>query len=688
MKRHIQQAIISILLFPIILTALTDPTLLIDKSTKELAASLAIKELSKAIAFPGEDWIYTELITNSQNHIDPVESEKRVEILFRDKTAELYKCDTAKILNRLADENDISEIFSPTFLDGVTNAPSGKITGIIQTQYNPLYRKARKLACQDQAKQIAAKVHPTENEVDTISQKDLSELLTKKIVEAQTIPVFKENHSFISDSIVKPIMEDAYNQRNLQRTWVRTLPASGYAPSSIASNLTLKLNLEIEQKRKNTPLNSVTYAIFPSVQNEVIPQVSNSRAIDIIDKIERDTPISLNLNNLAASITASPHLHKRLADSETIFSKGLEEAIVTNTIRKLQEIAPVPEHPELLSLASSHLTIAYKITERKKRIKAELETALVALRDAYAKLQFKKYFPLLDNKAYLPEDDLVDKMVEKNPSHPLNEWRQEDLLSVFSSVEVENIVLEETSRLLDNALTETFQPGIKSRETQHKIITELYPSVLEWFKKGARKSPLPEIILEYTSLVTTRWKAERKEQLLPSLSETNHYLELFQSSKKKIELLSKTIMESPEPPKPEPQPKEEQKPEEPTPPIPPQELIEKEMAVRVTFNREHEEIKVNLIVDGETLGSYTCPYAPNSYKRRAGEFTTKPAQALGDLLKIATKSNRLSVKILLDVRDPFVYYSAVSDISWLIKGTIESFGEYITKYELTENRSK
>jgi hypothetical protein len=41
---------------------------------------------------------------------------------------------------------------------------------------------------------------------------------------------------------------------------------------------------------------------------------------------------------------------------------------------------------------------------------------------------------------------------------------------------------------------------------------------------------------------------------------------------------------------------------------------------------------------------------------------------------------------MLDVQDPLVYYSAVSDVSWILKTAIEALGEYITKYEVSENR--
>lgn len=659
---------------------------ILDKSSATLAATLALNKLSNTIAqAPADDnSLYTEMMAAPASYTDPTKAEELLKTIFAKGISDSFASDATQMLIRLADGKDATELFGADFIIGATNAPQELVDTFVAKHYKTTFQKARKRACKEQATRIAAKVSPTEEEIDNLPKDELSKLMATRVAQAQSEPVFQENMKYIGDAIVKPMLEDAYNQRDFQRAFSRTCAVNGIAQSTIATNILLRLTANIKAKKDAAKTGEVIYGIFPSVIAVTIPECAENRAKEILSQALADTKLPLDINALAKEISVNPKSHRTIEDSRKAFQQGLSTKLIAAATEKTLSLAQPNEKGETQAFAKNYFSSAEITKGLNTRITKELDTTLKPLRNAFAEIQFKESFPTLEAKEWYPDENLIDHVAESNDfRRVLKKWRKLDALEEFAKTEAQNPLLEETSQKLDKTIVESFEPGTAALISQHKSVKDLFAEIKGGIAKEGATPKLNKIVDLYTKRVSDKWEEEREKLLPKELIEKKLYKDLFPSTKRLIELMAKTIMESMAEPTPE---EEKPKPPEDTPQPPPEELKEIEMKCRLIFTRAHEEIEIEVLIDDKRTARHTCPYAPTSYRKNVASFTDKVARSVSDIVEEATKKNRVALTIILDVQDPLIYYSAVSDISWILKQTIELLGEYITKYEVSENR--
>lgn len=660
---------------------------ILDRSSATLAATLALGKLSQTIAqAPADDnLLYSKMTSSPADYTDPIKAEELLKPIFAKEISDGFANDAVQMLTRLADGKDTAELFGAEFITGATNAPQELIENLVSKNYRATFQKARRRACKEQAARLAAKVSPTEIEVDTLSKERLTDLMATRVAQTQNEPVFQENIKYIGDAIVKPMLEEAYNQRGTQKALARTCSVSGIAPSTIATNILKHLSATIQAKKESAKEGETVYNIFPSVKAEAVPQAAEEKTIKMLDQRLAETAVPLDINALAKEISSNPQKHHTLNDSRKAFQQGLSAKMTEIALQTILSQTQPNEKSEVQAFGKSHFESGEVSKKLNQRIAKELDITLAPLRNAFAELQFKENFPTLNDKRWYPDQPLVDHVVESNDFRKiLKKWHKIDGLKEFANVGQNKPLLEETIKLLDIAIVNSFEPGAAALHSQHTIVKDLLNEVKVQFQKENSKPDLNRIIELYTKSVIRKWDESKDKTLPKEILEARIYDNLFPSTQRLIALMAKTILDSLN----EPIPEEEEKPKPPenTPQPPPEELKEIEMNCRLVFSRAHEEIEIEVFIDGKKTARHTCPYAPTSYRKKMSDFTGKAAHSVSEIVQEATKNNRVALKIMLDVQDPLVYYSAVSDVSWILKTAIESLGEYITKYEVSENR--
>ena len=122
------------------------------------------------------------------------------------------------------------------------------------------------------------------------------------------------------------------------------------------------------------------------------------------------------------------------------------------------------------------------------------------------------------------------------------------------------------------------------------------------------------------------------------------------------------------------QEQQQQEPQEQTPPETPPEVIEMLCAFELSRNRNG--IVIRCLVDETPIAETTCTESQRQFSDRAPkaaqEITARFAQHLKNTVPSGAK---LTVRTSVRVRDPFVYYGMVTELSRVLRSSIQTFAD-------------
>ena len=663
------------------------PEAVLERSSAELAATLALNRFAQSLsqAAPDNAPLVEEMSSNPGRYADPDSAERDLRGFFAKRLSARYAEGAGKVLARLAGERTADEAFDRAFLAAATNAPKEIVDGYVAAHYADAFKAARRTACRRQAERIASRVRPSEREIDDLASEELARQMTERVAAAQDEPVFRENLKYIASSVVKPMLEDAYNQRDFQNAVARNATPAGYAPSAIASNVAASVREAVGRRRAEAEAPETVYGVFPSVLARTVPERAEGRAAEILDQAAAAEDVPLDASAIALAIAENPSAHRRLADSRKAFEPGLAERLIASATEKVLAAAPEAERAEAAAFAKGHFAAPAVAEAIGKRVSRTLDERLRDLRAAFAEVQCETFLPQLAAGDWIPAPELVDAVAESNDFRKvLSRWRDMDALGEFRAAEAANPFLEEASQRLDKLVVDAFEPGAAALACQHGLADSCAKTLRAELGAGAELPPLPDLVARLTGSVSKGWSERRASVLGEAMAAKEAYADLFPSTRRKIELLARAMMEAPTESPPE---TEEKPPETPPQDAPPPETLE-EIALdcRIVFTRAHEEIVAEVIVNEKPAGRFTCPYPPSGYRRSSSAFSGATAKAVSDVVAEATRSNRVALTVLVDVKDPLIYHGAVADTSWLLKQSVDALGEYVSKFEINESR--
>lgn len=657
-----------------------------ERSSAELAATLSLSKLEAAIAAAEPDGtaLFTEMTGDPARYRSAEDSRESLREVYAAGIAARYSEEARRMLDKLAGDKGFDAVFTDSFAQTAISAPKALVEGAVASGYAKAFKVARDRACSVQRERIVSKIRPSEDEVDSLGRDALVQLLVERISQAQDTAVFEENLKYIETSIAKPLVEDAWNQRSFQAGVAQTAAVDGYAPSVIASNLVARVEEAIAAKRKEAAEPGSVYGLFPSIRAKSAPEAAAKRLGVVLDRALDEMPVPLDEDAIALAIAKDIASHRRFGDSRKVFEPGLGEAMAAAALKRVSDAAPAAERGEVESFAAGHFREKKTAEAISARVSRELDANLKRLRDAFAANQVETSFPTLCDGSWLPGEELVDSVAASNDFRKaLAGWRAVAGLEGFRDAEKAGLFLEEASALLDARIVEAFVPGVAAMSSQHRTVEEIFPRIKAWQQK--EKSDLAGLSRHYADEVAKAWGDSRAKVLPQAVAEGGAYQGLFPSTVRMVEVYSHAVMDALEEEKEKPV-EEEPEPVEETPPPPPEELEEIEMAFRIVYSRHSDDIVAQIFLNDAESSRFTCPYPPNGYRRNAAAFAERTTAAIGGLLAETAKTNRIALTVVLDIQDPLVYYGAVSDASWLLKGIVEELGDYVTSFEMTEKR--
>lgn len=664
---------------PIAAQGMERPETQLEESSARLAAVLSIGRLAGRLqAEPMDDeGLFDEMDGNPARYRVRDEAAASLRTNFSSQVAARFSSEAAKILRQLAGDRDVRDVFGDDFAAARTNPAPAFIDAMVDGKYMELFGSARARAVKSQAGRISAKTRPTVDEVDSLDERRLAEILEERIAREQPQGVFEENLQFIRSDIVRPMIEEAAAQRGWQRGVARSCQAEGHAPSVVASNIARRVREAIDARRRDSDSPDSIYGMFPSVAGRTIPDAASGRVAAALDRILDDTPVPLDSDAIALAIAQDIDSHRSLAESRKAFLPGLADRMKASAAAGAAGAAPDAERGELLDFAERHFSEKGVGDRLSKRVSHELDASLKELREAFAGVQFEKTFPELAKRTWAPSETLVERVAQSNDFRKaLAKWRGLEGLEGFAAAAGSAPLLEECERLLDRAVVARFEPGVASLASQNAIVDSTYPDIRGEF--AGKQPSLDEVVARFTAAAAGRWDAERASVLSEADAGAGLYKSLFPSVVGRIELMSRAIMEAQRE-----QDAPEETPEE-TPPPPPEELEEIELDFSISFDRRHGEIVAETRLAGESVGRSSCPYPPSAYRKGADGFARGTADTVGGILRETVRTNRVRLMVAFEVLDDMIYYGAVRDVIRALRSQVEELGEYVPSFELKE----
>lgn len=654
----------------------------LDRSSAELAAALVLRDLREELRAKPADAaaLRDAMLADPAPNADPADAERNMALVHSNELARVFAGEARALLDRLAAPAPRTDRFPAAFLAEAETAPPEDLAAATAAAFPAAFRQARDEAVRAQAARIEASVRPDPAEVETRPRDELAGDLAVRIERAQSFAVFRENRETIARTLVGPILDDAFLQREAQRAFVRDAgpAAAGFAPSAIATNLAAALFARLGERRAAAP-DAFVYGPFPSATGEVARAAAEARLAARFAAEAGRAAVPLDEDAVRAALAADPAAHRRRDDSLAAFEPALRDAVRAAATASLLALAPEAERGEceafLRDRAGDEL-LARPVAER---VRAEAGPRLDAVRAAVADGQLRAALPALAAGTWLPDEASVDAVcaAENDFRKTLRAWRRTPVpaLAAIDAAAPADRLLEEAAAKLDGAVLAAFEPGAAARASQHKAVDALYGEMERAVAALGKAPPLEQVVRIYTARAAAAWAEAREGVLGAGAAETGRYQDLFPSTHAKIELLSKTLLEAAE--------REEARPEtppEPTPPqpdAPPDEPRAIPLECDFVFDRKDGAFEVSVRADARELGRFSCPAEPGAFGRTVDGFADEAAGALAALLRERTKRGPVALKVNVVVRDGLIYWAAVSGVSGSVRQAVRSFGDAV-----------
>lgn len=662
-----------------------------DSSTAELTASLLLEKLQVDVlgAEPDSALLSAEMSSDPAKFIDPNESRGKLESSFRDGIANRYRAEAEKYLDRLAGSSGRDVVFGQDFLKRAIELPADKLSNTVNRTYSGAFTSARQQVCLVQVENLILGIQPTEKEFEETPRDQLAAMMTERVARAQEKPVFQENMAYISNEIVKPMLDDADAQLKEQRAYLDSQPVEGWAPKVIGKSLeegVVKFVAESAPRHKEA--RRVAYGVFPSIVLAA-PKVAESRAANKVARIVDDTVVKVDSADILSEIERNPKEHRNADASMKAFSPQMEAKLGEEALSRCDALVPTGERAEFREFAEASLKSGEIKNAIENRVRNVLLPEIKSIRGACADRQVKKLFSDIVDEVWYPSGALVDAVyAQVDYRKAVNGWRDFSEMELIAKTAREQPLMEESEKKLDEGVVKLFDRGRMAQSRQHGIVDDVFEEIKASIAAEKELPDLQAAIQRYTEKVTVVWTAERDSVLWgdaaatrPNNAEAQH-VELFPSTVEKILLKVKSLMESiekerkekeatPEPP-PEETPPEEKEPTPSTPEVP--ELIE--LDCRFELDQKGSDISLIFYSGENEKAVFQCPHTPSGYRKEYAKTVEKAIQALlGEVGGYTAKGSKVTLKVNIIVKNDLVYYGIVAKLSNILDSKMADLSE-------------
>ena len=658
-----------------------------DRSTATLAARLLLDRVRGEVFAPTPDPepLLAAMTNEPAAYASAVVARAALRPRYAETLTNRYARAAEAVLARLSDGRPVEEAFGTEFATNAVASDPAAVEAAVARDYDAAFGAARSRAVESQRALFVSKIRPGETEFEETDRETLRKRLVDRIAEEQPVAVFEENRSYLSAAFAEPLLAQAETQRNAQRALLDAAVAEGWTPPVLEDSLRQALDSFVaESRRGHEASGEPAYGAFPSVLAS-IPEKALARAEDRLSRVAGETPVGEPDDAIRETLEGDPFHHRFRAYSFCVFRPAWREALARDVLARAEALAPESEKDALKDWAEPRLrgdTATARVLDA--RVERSLEERVGAIRDGLAQAQAQELYPTLLDRTWFPSGVCVDAFAEEPDwDGAVRGWRNAKTFADFAETALSRDLLEETDAILDAGVVRALDLGRRARTRQHGIVDDQFLAVRAEFATAEKKPVLEEIVKRYTERVETAWDEERPGVLWLGVPETDlppnaavQHAELFPSTRERIELKSRMIVESLEEEREKKEEKKEEteeKPEDKPEPMP--EIVELECVFEL--ERDGDDIVIRCNADGELLAQGRCVATPKRFRSEAATTASLVTSQLGDKLRAmkAAGAEQVNVTTSLLIRDPFVYYGMVAALSRALQERVKDLEE-------------
>jgi hypothetical protein len=569
-----------------------------DRAAAEGAAKIAVSSIKERLLKTDQhsDVLKGAMLKEPAKAVKCADAEVFCRQIYLKTSSDKLKNEVDAVLKRLAGERGVENVFPPELVESVKILTPQEERSIAEGPFKKSFALARKEACLEQAKGLAVKIRPSMIEADNDDDKVLQKKLVERIASSQSKVVFEENYTFISEKMVKPIIEDARKEKKRQAEYVRRVRSDSLSPSALSKDISEKLAANVSERSKKVDNPAMAWGIFPSVTNETLRNNVERRIDRHFENTIAEIQLEITEEILRGEILSDIAAHRKALDSQRIIESAYCAKLLSSSHSAALSAAPEKERDELSAYLKSRMSARNIAKAAKSRIDAGVTPLLSKARLSVVNEQYARLWPELERRTWSPSPELADDICSRaDYGEAVKAWRRLPQLVELSK---ERDSLEEVDIKADEGVAEAFELARSAISAQSAIVEKEMPVVLEEAisRKDSlwRRTPnLNEIISMLTTAAEERWIETKNSTLWPRAGSApenanDQHRELFPSVKKKIESIARMIFKEMEK---EPEKREEpKKPQEQTPQQS-EEQIQEELCT-ITFEMSGRTVKV------------------------------------------------------------------------------------------------
>ena len=414
-----------------------------------------------------------------------------------------------------------------------------------------VFSSERAAAVQSQARTIVACTRPTEAEVETNDEATLAAEMAKKIAAGQKTPVFEENLAYISQNVVRPVLESAKAERKRQRDYMARARSDAATPSRMARELESHLRSNVAEHAKGAPA-AEAWGIFPSVLSETLPATVKRRIVDRLASEAENTKLDVTEKAVLDEMAKDPSAHVKRRESERFFVAAYSAGLLAEALERHVTAVPEGDRAELKAFLVSNLQDAAVSKAVERTVRRDIMPKWSEMRKVLAEREASRIWPGLHDGTWFPGPELSDATVARSDyARAVKAWRQMAGMEELAGA-AKGPVMEETDGSADARVLEAFERARSAIAAQNAILEGVHAEVLAEARRRKEsfwsKTPdIGAIVSMLTEATESGWSGSRVATLWPDgnlpANAAEQHAALFPSVRRKIELLAKVILE-------------------------------------------------------------------------------------------------------------------------------------------------
>lgn len=471
------------------------------------------------------------------------------------------------ILQEVAAElNTTAEALFPEELrKSITVLPDSLQQTLTEKCFTPAFQQARKQVCEEQRNKLVSMVFPSEAEIDQMKTSELSLLMEERLLKAAGEAVFEENRPFVRDTMVTPVIEEAYAQKEWQKQLIAGAASSEpTSPGQFANFLRNTLSEAIAAKRAAEP-NQKFYDPFPSLA----PVIAERSQVLTLEKFVRKLPEYIPpypAESIQNELQFAPDKFVSAESSNEWVYAQFSALTIVDAISRYASLVSGADHAELRNFLEGAAPYSPLVEAHlREYFQNNITPELTRLRQAMIEEQYQIAFQKLLTGQFLPSEE------------QLLYYRQEGADVAFYNLDNYDLgvslrlLFDETIFRAKSELSRLFSTANTAFNSQMQLLEDIFlalnrqlmnpqlrqkPEALAAALQETLRIPASErtaglsettFFDAYVKAVETDWRAIRESLLWPDAATrpANYqaqYINLFQSVRQEILLRVRTLL--------------------------------------------------------------------------------------------------------------------------------------------------